>query len=77
MWDLPIDNGDTHPAGILEVSTLLSRFLVSPLPRPPRRVFRPVQAAEGDKVTLPYGPRSAICDLDSEVESNVGSFVPL
>ena len=24
MWDLPLDDGDTHPAGILEVSALLS-----------------------------------------------------
>ena len=73
MWDLPLDDDDTRPAGILEVSTLLSRSLVSPLPRLPAPG---VQAAEGDRLTLPYGSNSAICDLDSEVESQCGQLRP-
>ena len=73
MWDLPLDDDDTRPAGILEVSTLLSRSLVSPLPRLPAPC---VQATEGDRMTRPYGSYPTICDLDSELESQYGQLRP-
>jgi hypothetical protein len=53
MWYLPLDDDDTRPSGILEVSTLLSRPLVS---SPPRLPAPAVQATDGDRMTLPCGP---------------------
>ncbi|KAH9992827.1 hypothetical protein BJV77DRAFT_1001288 [Russula vinacea] len=73
MWDLPLDEDDTRPAGSLEVSTLLSRPLVSPLPRFPAPG---VQATEGDRMTLPYGSNGTVWDLDSKVESHCGQLRP-
>jgi hypothetical protein len=73
MWDLPLDEDDTRPAGSLEVSTLLSRPLVSPLPRFP---VPGVQALEGDRMTLPYGSNGTVWDLDSKVESHCGQLRP-
>jgi hypothetical protein len=73
MWDLPLDEDDTRPAGSLEVSTLLSRPLVSPLPRLPAPG---VQATEGDRMTLPYGSNGTVWDLDSKVESLCGQLRP-
>src|SRR5229473_7884515 len=73
MWDLPFGDDDTRPAGILEVSTSLSRPLVSPLPR----LSAPaVQAMEGDRMTLPCGSSAARWNLDSKVESQCGQLCP-
>jgi hypothetical protein len=75
MWDLPFQDDDTRPAGILEVSTSLSRPLVSPLPR----LSAPaVQAMEGDSMTLPCGSNATKwdLDLDSKVESQCGQLCP-
>jgi hypothetical protein len=73
MWDLPLDDDDTRPAGILEVSTLLSRPLVS---SPPRLPAPAVQATEGDRMTLPCGSNPTKWDLDSKVESQCGQLRP-
>lgn len=73
MWDLPLDDDDTRPAGIQEVSTLLSRPLVS---SPPRLPAPGVQATEGDRMTLPYGSNPTKWDLDSKVESQYGQLRP-
>jgi hypothetical protein len=73
MWDLPLDDDDTRPAGILEVSTLVSRPLVSSPPRLPPPV---VQATEGDRMTMPCGSNPTKWDLDSKVESHCGQLRP-
>jgi hypothetical protein len=73
MWDLPLDDDDTRPAGILEVSTHLSRPLVS---SPPRLPAPAVQATEGDRMTLPCGSNPTKWDLDSKVESQCGLLRP-
>ncbi len=74
IWDLPLGDDDTRPAGILEVSTHLSRPLVSsPLPRLPAPA---VQATEGDRLTLPCGSTATKWDLDSKVESQCGQLRP-
>ena len=67
MWYLPLDDDDTRPAGILEVSTLLSRPLVS---SPPRLPAPAVQATEGDRMTLTCGSNH------SKVESQCGQLRP-
>ena len=67
MWYLPLDDDDTRPAGILEVSTLLSRPLVS---SPPRLPAPAVQATEGDRMTLPCGSNHSM------VESQCGQLRP-
>jgi hypothetical protein len=67
MWYLPLDDDDTRPAGILEVSTLLSRPLVS---SPPRLPAPAVQAMEDDRMTLPCGSNH------SKVESQCGQLRP-
>ena len=67
MWDLSLNDDDTRPADILEVSTLLSRP-VSPL----SHLAAPgVKETEGDKMTLPSSSNATICDLDSKAESHV------
>ena len=72
IWDLPLDDADARPSGTLEVSTLLSRSLVSPLSR---LATSSVQATEDDRMTLPCG---TIRDLDSSVvESQCGQLRPL
>ena len=73
MWDLPLNDDDTRPAGILEVSTHLSRPLVS---SPPRLPAPAVQATEGDRMTLPCGSNPTKWDLDSKVESQCGLLRP-
>jgi hypothetical protein len=73
MWDLPLDDDDTRPAGILEVSTHLSRPLVS---SPPHLPVPAVQATEGDRMTLPCGSNPTKWDLDSKVESQCGLLRP-
>ncbi|KAH9972915.1 hypothetical protein BJV74DRAFT_953885 [Russula compacta] len=73
MWDLPLDDADPRPSGTLEVSTLLSRSLVSPFSR---LSTSGVQAAEGDRMTLPCGTGASIRDLDSNVESQCGLLRP-
>ena len=73
MWNFPHDDDDTRPAGILEVSTLLSRPLVS---SPPRLPAPAVQATEGDRTTLPCGYNPTKWDLDSKVESQCGQLRP-
>ena len=73
MWDLAFDDDDTRPAGILEVSTHLSRSLV---PSPPRLPAPAVQATEGDRMTLPCGSNPTKWDLDSKVESQCGQLRP-
>ena len=74
MWDLPLDDDDTRPAGILEVSTLLSRPLVSsPLPRLPAPA---VQTTEGDRTNLPCRSNPTKWDLDSRVESQCVQLRP-
>lgn len=72
MWDLSLNDDDTRPADILEVSTLLSRP-VSPL----SHLAAPgVQDTEGDGMTLPSGSNATICDLDSKSESQCGQLGP-
>ncbi|KAI0294292.1 hypothetical protein B0F90DRAFT_1758040 [Multifurca ochricompacta] len=74
-WDLPLDDADARPAGTLEVSTLLSRSLVSPLAR---HGTLGIQAMEGDRITVSSGgSSSSIRDLDCRVESNCPQFRPL
>ena len=67
MWYLPLDDDDTRPAGILEVSTHLSRPLVS---SPPRLPAPAVQATDGDRMTLSCGSNH------SKVESQCGQLRP-
>ncbi|KAF8483935.1 hypothetical protein DFH94DRAFT_851775 [Russula ochroleuca] len=73
MWDLSLNDDDTRPASIEEVPTLLSRPLVSPLPRLPAPGL---QDTEGDRMTLPSGSDATIRDLDSKVESQCGQIRP-
>jgi hypothetical protein len=67
MWYLPLDDDDTRPAGIPEVSTPLSLPLVSSPPRLPAPV---IQATESDRMTPPCGPDH------SNVEAQCGHFLP-
>ncbi|KAH9069359.1 hypothetical protein EDB83DRAFT_2518494 [Lactarius deliciosus] len=71
IWDFPPDDADARPAGTLEVSTLLSRSLVSPLVR---YGSLGVQAMEGDRMTLSSGSYSSIRDLDPTIESHCGQL---
>jgi hypothetical protein len=73
MWDLALDDDDTRPAGILEVSTLLSRSLVS---SPPRLPAPAVKATDGDRMTLPYGSNPTKWDLEPKLESQCGQLRP-
>ena len=73
MWNLSLDDDDIRSAGILEVSTHLSRPLVSSPPRLPAPV---VQATDGDRMTLPCGSNPTKWDLDSKVESQYGQLRP-
>jgi hypothetical protein len=52
MWNLSLDDDDICSASILEVSTHLSRPLVS---LPPHLLVPAVQAMNGDRMTLPCG----------------------
>ena len=72
MWDLPLDDADPRP-GTLEVSTLLSRSLVSPFSR---LSTSGVQVTEGERMTLPCGTSASIRDLGSNVESQCGLLRP-
>ena len=66
IWDLPLDDTDTRPVGTLEVSSLTSRSLVSPL-----GTLR-VQTTEGDRMTLSCGFSASARDLDPAMESQCG-----
>ena len=74
IWDLPLDDADPRPSGTLEVSTLLSRSLVSPLSR---LATSSMQATEGGRMTWPCGTNPSTRDLDSRVESQCGQLRPL
>ncbi|KAI9437061.1 hypothetical protein BJY52DRAFT_627670 [Lactarius psammicola] len=74
IWDFPPDDADTRPAGTLEVSTLLSRSLVSPLLR---YGSLGIQATDGDRITLSSGPYPSIRDLDPKIESHCGQLCSL
>ncbi|KAH9032870.1 hypothetical protein EDB85DRAFT_1163821 [Lactarius pseudohatsudake] len=74
IWDFPPDDADARPAGTLEVSTLMSRSLVSPLVR---YGSLGVQAMEGDRMTLSSGSYSSIRDLDPKIESHCGQLCSL
>ena len=72
IWDLPLDDTDTRPASTLEVSTLMSRSLVSPLVR---YGSLGVQATDGDRLALSSGPYPSLRDLDPKIESQLCSLV--
>jgi hypothetical protein len=75
IWDLPLDeDADVRPAGTLEVSTLMSRSLVSPLVR-----YGSLgnQATDGDRMTLASGSYQSLRDLDPKIESRCGQLCSL
>ena len=74
IWDLPLDDADARPAGTLEVSTLMSRSLVSPLVR---YGSLGIQATDGDRLTLSTGSYQSIRDLDPKIESRCGQLCSL
>lgn len=74
IWDLPPDDADARPAGTLEVSTLLSRSLVSPLVR---YGSLGIQATDGDRMALSSGSYPSIRDLDPKIESHCGQLCSL
>ena len=74
IWDLPLDDTDTRPASTLEVSTLMSRSLVSPLVR---YGSLGVQATDGDRLSLSSGSYPSLRDLDPKIESRCGQLCSL
>lgn len=74
IWDLPLDDTDTRPAGTLEVSTLMSRSLVSPLVR---YGSLGIQATDGDRMALSSGSYPSLRDLDPKIESRCGQLCSL
>ena len=74
IWDLPLEDADSRPTGTLEVSTLMSRSLVSPLVR---YGSLGIQATDGDRMTLTGGSYQSLGDLDSKIESRCGQLCSL
>jgi hypothetical protein len=74
IWDLPLDDTDTRPASTLEVSTLMSRSLVSPLVR---YGSLGIQATDGDRMALSSGSYQSLRDLDPKIESRCGQLCSL
>ncbi|KAI0255218.1 hypothetical protein BJV78DRAFT_1279426 [Lactifluus subvellereus] len=69
IWDLSLDDTDPRPVSTLEVSSLTSRSLVSPLAH---HSMLGVQTTEVDRMTLSCGFGASIRDLDPAMESQCG-----